>query len=80
VAPGVFNPSSICASMNSAIFTLAKPLSFASGSSFRAGAIGPSRCASASAMSAAYFGTTMALALMQERPPFSEMLATITSR
>ena len=40
---------------------------------------GPSFCASASAISAAYFGTTMALALMQERPPLSLMAPTITS-
>ena len=33
---------------------------------------GPTSPASASAISAAYFGTTMALALMHERPPLSK--------
>jgi hypothetical protein len=79
IAPAVFSPSSIAPSMKSAIFAFAKPLSFASGSSFRVGWIGPSRCAIASAISAPYFGTTTALALMHERPPLSLIELTITS-
>jgi sarcosine oxidase subunit beta len=50
------------------------------GSSGFVGAIGPSFCASASAISAAYFGTTTALAFRQLRPPFAEMDSTIRSR
>ena len=47
--------------MNSAIFGFAKPESLAFSSVGESGAIGPSFCASASAISAAYFGTTTAL-------------------
>ena len=79
VAPGVFKASSICVSMKSAILRFAKPESRAFGSSAPVGVNGPSFRASASAISAAYFGTTTAEALMQERPPLSEMAPAMTS-
>src|ERR1035437_2548115 len=78
-APGVFKPSSICASIAAAIFGFAKPDRFAFSSFGFSGATAPGVCACASAISAAYFGTTMAEALTQLRPPLSEMLDTITS-
>ena len=65
--------------MKSAIFTFAKPERRAFASSFFVGWMGPSFCASASAISVAYFGTTMALALMHERPPLSLIAPAITS-
>ena len=59
--------------MNSAIFGFANPASTALSSSIGRGSTGPSRFARASAISSAYAGTTMAEALMQQRPPFSEI-------
>ena len=44
------------------------------------GATGPRICASASAISAAYLGTTTALAFTHERPPLSEIELTMRSR
>jgi hypothetical protein len=60
-------------SMKSAIFGLAKPESLAFSSEAGSGAMGPSFLPRASAISLPYLGTTTAEALMQLRPPLSEM-------
>jgi hypothetical protein len=66
-------------SMKSAILGLAKPASRAFSSAAGKGATGRACARGLRRFRSAYFGTTTAEALMQLRPPLSEMEETIKS-